>query len=67
MYYPTNVKHMARPVLAHRLIATNQSRLHGRLMEQFVDEVLQTVAVPVESLSKSQEWAGFWPQTPSGA
>jgi MoxR-like ATPase len=50
-YYvlPDDVKHMARPVLAHRLIATNQSRLHGRLMEQFVDEVLQTVAVPVES------------------
>ncbi len=49
-YYvlPDDVKHMARPVLAHRLIATNQSRLHGRLMEQFVDEVLQTVAVPVE-------------------
>jgi MoxR-like ATPase len=50
-YYvlPDDVKHMARPVLSHRLIATNQSRLHGRLMEQFVDEVLQTVAVPVES------------------
>ena len=49
-YYvlPDDVKHIARPVLAHRLIATNQSRLHGRLMEQFVDEVLQTVAVPVE-------------------
>jgi MoxR-like ATPase len=50
-YYvlPDDVKHMARPVLSHRLIATNQSRLHGRLMDQFVDEVLQTVAVPVES------------------
>jgi len=50
-YYvlPDDVKHMARPVLSHRLIATNQARLHGRLMDQFVDEVLQTVAVPVES------------------
>jgi MoxR-like ATPase len=50
-YYvlPDDVKHMAGPVLAHRLIATNQSRLHGRLMEQFIDEVLQAVTVPVES------------------
>lgn len=50
-YYvlPDDVKHVARPILSHRLIATNQSRLHGRVMEQFVDEVLHTVAVPVES------------------
>jgi MoxR-like ATPase len=50
-YYvlPDDVKHVARPVLSHRLIATSQSRLHGRIMEQFVDEVLRTVAVPVES------------------
>lgn len=50
-YYvlPDDVKHVARPVLSHRLIATSQSRLHGRIMEQFVDEVLHTVAVPVKS------------------
>jgi MoxR-like ATPase len=50
-YYvlPDDVKHVARPVLSHRLIATSQSRLHGRIMEQFIDEVLRTVAVPVES------------------
>jgi len=50
-YYvlPDDVKRVARPVLSHRLIATSQSRLHGHVMEQFVDEVLHTVAVPVES------------------
>src|SRR5438552_4707958 len=50
-YYvlPDDVKHVARAVLAHRLIATSQSRLHGRIMEQFVDEILRMVAVPVES------------------
>ena len=50
-YYvlPDDVKQVARPVLSHRLIATNQSRMHGRIMEQFVDEVLHNVAVPVES------------------
>jgi MoxR-like ATPase len=46
---PDDVKRMARPVLSHRMIATNQSRLHGRVMEQIVDDVLHTVAVPVES------------------
>jgi MoxR-like ATPase len=46
---PDDVKHVARAVLSHRMIATSQSRLHGRLMEQIVDDVLHTVAVPVES------------------
>ncbi len=50
-YYvlPDDVKRVAGPILAHRLIATSQSRLHGRVMEQFVEEVLHSVAVPVES------------------
>jgi MoxR-like ATPase len=46
---PDDVKRIAPAVLAHRLIATNQSRLHGRLMEQIIEEVLHIVAVPVES------------------
>ena len=46
---PDDVKHMARPVLAHRMIATSQSRLHGQIMDQIVEDVLHTVAVPVES------------------
>ena len=46
---PDDVKRVARPVLAHRMIATSQSRLHGRVMEQIVDDVLHSVAVPVES------------------
>jgi MoxR-like ATPase len=46
---PDDVKRMAPSVLAHRLIATNQSRLHGRLMEQIIEEILHIVAVPVES------------------
>ncbi len=46
---PDDVKHMARPVLAHRMIATSQSSLHGHLLEQVVDDILHTVAVPVES------------------
>jgi len=46
---PDDVKHVARPVLAHRMIATSQSRLHGQVMEQIVGDILQSVAVPVES------------------
>jgi MoxR-like ATPase len=46
---PDDVKHMARAVLSHRMIATSQARLHGRVMEQIVEDVLHTVSVPVES------------------
>jgi MoxR-like ATPase len=46
---PDDVKRVARPVLAHRMIATSQTRLHGRAMEQIIDEVLHIVPVPVES------------------
>jgi MoxR-like ATPase len=45
---PDDVKRVARPVLSHRIIATSQTRLHGRVMEQIIDDVLHSVAVPVE-------------------
>jgi MoxR-like ATPase len=45
---PDDVKHMAQPVLSHRMIATSQARMHGRGMEQIVDDVLHIVSVPVE-------------------
>ena len=45
---PDDVKRIARPVLSHRLIATSQTRLHGRVMEQIVEDVLQSISVPVE-------------------
>jgi MoxR-like ATPase len=43
---PDDVKHMARPVLSQRMIATRQARMHGRGMEQIVDDVLHIVSVP---------------------
>lgn len=46
---PDDVKRLARPVLTHRLIATSQARMHGREMEQIIDDVMRSVAVPVES------------------
>jgi MoxR-like ATPase len=45
---PDDVKRTAPHVLPHRMIATSQARLHGRLLEQIVDDVLHTVPVPVE-------------------
>ena len=45
---PDDVKRMALPVLAHRLIPVNQARMHGRMMEQIIDDVLHTISVPVE-------------------
>lgn len=46
---PDDVKRVARPVLSHRMIATSQARLHGRVMEQIIEEVMHNVSVPVES------------------
>jgi MoxR-like ATPase len=46
---PDDIKRIARPVLSHRIIATSQARLHGRVMEQIVEDVLHSVSVPVES------------------
>src|SRR5450755_4101795 len=37
---PDDIKHVARPVLSHRMIATSQTRLHGQIMEQIIEEVL---------------------------
>ncbi|MBE3557648.1 MAG: MoxR family ATPase [Ktedonobacteraceae bacterium] len=46
---PDDVKRLARPVLSHRMIATSQARLHGRVMEQIINEILHSIPVPVES------------------
>jgi MoxR-like ATPase len=45
---PDDVKRMAGPVLAHRLILSAESRVRGRTAETLVDEVLRQVPVPVE-------------------
>jgi len=46
---PDDVKQLAKPILSHRMLATSSTRLHGRVMEQIVDDVLHTTPVPVES------------------
>ena len=46
---PDDVKQMAPYVLPHRMLATSQARLHGRAMDQVIEDVLHSVPVPVES------------------
>jgi MoxR-like ATPase len=45
---PDDIKALAGPVLAHRLVLTVQSRLRGDTPESVVASVLGAVAVPVE-------------------
>ena len=42
---PDDIKRLARPVLAHRMLANS---LQGRVMDQVIDDVLLNIAVPVE-------------------
>jgi MoxR-like ATPase len=45
---PDDVKLLTPHVLSHRMIATNQLRLHGHIMEHVLDEILRQIPVPVE-------------------
>jgi MoxR-like ATPase len=45
---PDDVKYLAVPTLAHRLIAKTETRLRGRSLEAIVSEMVSTVPVPVE-------------------
>ncbi|MBV9580441.1 MAG: MoxR family ATPase [Chloroflexi bacterium] len=44
---PDDVKRLAAPVLAHRLIASLEARLRGRDAAAIVESILETVAVPI--------------------
>lgn len=45
---PDDVKYLAVPTLAHRLIAKTEARLRGHSLEDIVNEVVSTIPVPVE-------------------
>ena len=44
---PEDVKKLVTPVLAHRLLLSTNSRLRGRSSKEVIDEVLQTIPVPI--------------------
>ena len=43
---PDDIKHLARPVLAHRLILTEEERLRGATAEGLLDEIIARIPVP---------------------
>lgn len=47
---PDDVKYLAVPALAHRVIARTESRLRGRSVDDVVKEVVASVPVPVEEV-----------------
>ncbi|MFD2467641.1 AAA family ATPase [Amycolatopsis silviterrae] len=46
---PDDIKEVAHPVLAHRLILTTDAELHGRSPASVVDEVLEATPAPAAS------------------
>ncbi|MBA7612247.1 hypothetical protein ES703_19483 [subsurface metagenome] len=48
---PDDVKYLAVPALAHRLIIRAEARLRGRSLQSMVEEVVSTVPVPVEAMT----------------
>jgi MoxR-like ATPase len=47
---PDDVKYLAQPVLAHRIIPSPEARLRGRSAEDLIAEVTSAVPVPVEAI-----------------
>jgi len=45
---PDDIKYLAVPTLAHRLIAKTEAHLRGRSVGEIVSEIVSTVSVPVE-------------------
>jgi MoxR-like ATPase len=45
---PDDVKYLAVPGIAHRLISKTEARLRGQSLESIVSQILSTVPVPVE-------------------
>jgi MoxR-like ATPase len=44
---PDDIKSLVIPVLAHRLIVKEEERLRGETSEQFLEEILHQIPVPV--------------------
>jgi MoxR-like ATPase len=43
---PDDIKHLVVPVLAHRLILTDEERLRGATPEHLLEEILEQISVP---------------------
>jgi MoxR-like ATPase len=47
---PDDVKTLVKSVLTHRLVLTTDARIRDRSADEVLDEVMEAVPVPVESL-----------------
>ncbi|MCX8252073.1 MAG: AAA family ATPase, partial [Dehalococcoidia bacterium] len=45
---PDDIKHVAVPVLAHRVMVSPQAGLRGRAGDNVIHELLETTEVPIE-------------------
>jgi MoxR-like ATPase len=43
---PDDIKFLAAPVLAHRLILKEEERLRGETVEHLLEEIIHGIAVP---------------------
>ena len=43
---PDDVQTLVKPILAHRLLLTNEARISGTTAEQILDDILAAVPVP---------------------
>jgi MoxR-like ATPase len=57
---PEDIKRLAQPVLAHRLILDVNTRMHGKPPREVLDSLLAQVSVPVEE-TWAEEAAGRGP------
>jgi MoxR-like ATPase len=48
---PDDVKELAHPVLAHRLLLSSQTRLRGGSVDDVLDDILRELAVPVADVA----------------
>jgi MoxR-like ATPase len=48
---PDDVKQLAHPVLAHRLLLSSQTRLRGGSVDDVLDDILRELAVPVADVA----------------
>ncbi|GAC1365236.1 MAG: MoxR family ATPase [Ktedonobacteraceae bacterium] len=50
---PDDIKYLAPVVLGHRLLTTSRNRMRGKRAGEIVHEIIQSTAVPVETISTS--------------
>ncbi|GCE05228.1 AAA family ATPase [Dictyobacter aurantiacus] len=48
---PDDIKYLSPFVLGHRILATNRNRMRGRRSQEIINEIVQTIEVPVEAIA----------------